>query len=174
MCRVGSGMERIGRRELGSADQRVPGAAPELVHLQIVLMVVVGDVEAARPPVVGWEGDRGHPGVAARAVVFDQPVDIEEWPCQKAVVGDDPHRTALLDYVEPRVLPRRLGEVDGLAQLRDPLQGDELRPESTALLNGDAHRRRRDRDEGSNEGLDPATAQGGPHVRVVGEACPRY
>ena len=153
--------------------QRVVSAVAELVHLQVVPAVVVGDVEASRPAVVGWEGDRGHSWISSRPVVLDQPVDVEERTRHQVVVRDDPDRAAFLHDVELRVLPGRLGEVDGLAQLCDSLQGDELGSQGAAPLDGDAHRCRRDRDEGSDGGLDPATAQGGPHVKGMREAWPR-
>jgi hypothetical protein len=71
--------------------------------------------------------------------VLDASPQVEEGQLQRPTVADDPHAAGPFDYVE-QVAARRLGQVDGLVETPDPLQGQELWAERLLVALGDPDR----------------------------------
>jgi hypothetical protein len=128
-------------------DRRRVHGPPELEHLEIVVVVGEGDVEAARALIVGREGDREQALLDAR--VLHPPADVEEGPPQLAAPMQHPHDAGLLDHEQQPPGAWGLGEVGRLAQT-----GDADEAEGTRLRRGAFAGAARDRADGRRAGGD--------------------
>ncbi len=131
---------------LGVGHGRVAGRPPVSDRPRVALGVGVVDVEGARVGVLGVEGDREQPLLAAAG---DQVAQVEEDARLAAVDRDPLDPAALLDHVEVvGVAARRLGDVDRLVEVADSVERDAAlavadRAGAGARLRGRGRRRRR-------------------------------